>query len=376
MAGCHGHGHSKPERREGERRAALAAPSSLGRVVYPYSVVPGGVASEPEIEDAMSRDASVADHYSGVNVGTMVPVTLRSDTQGYVSFRKNGRIYWTSRKVHLLKGERVFSNGTDCIRGRCGNRISWKPRQPVVPHEFEEPTSAELNTAQIRGQLMEQMPESILGPLLPNPPLPNPTASIGAPAAMVGGGAAGGSATGGAAVGAPSGGGGGSTGTGVVTSQPNGGVPAVLLPPSGGPAVSPVAVPPAGPVLPGGSPAIPISISIGVTSGVAWIPGVQGTPANPQVVAPIWPGVPGSPMSPPVPYVPSRPGTPEIPSTPGTPPGPSGPPGVDSLPPVVHLTIQEIVPHAEVPEPSTMLLVGVGLVGAGVVRRSRTRVGR
>src|ERR1700730_7148647 len=82
---------------------------TLGRaqaVVFPYSVVAGGVETQEDVAEALTRDPEVAQHYAELNVRALAPEHLKQDTQAYVSFRKNGRIYWTSEKVHLAKGER------------------------------------------------------------------------------------------------------------------------------------------------------------------------------------------------------------------------------------------------------------------------------
>jgi len=48
--------------------STLAAPRvqlQNGRLVYPYSVVPGGVVSGNELKDVAAQDPVVAEHYAG-----------------------------------------------------------------------------------------------------------------------------------------------------------------------------------------------------------------------------------------------------------------------------------------------------------------------
>ena len=120
----------------------------LARPVYPYSVVPGGIRSKEELQKATRTDPAVADHYANVNVESLKPKTLSRDATAYVSFRKGGKVYWTSRRVTLKAGEQVFQGGEIAVRGRCGNQVSDQPRQPVLENPGEEPDSETFNTPQ------------------------------------------------------------------------------------------------------------------------------------------------------------------------------------------------------------------------------------
>ncbi len=63
----------------------------------------------------------------------------------YVSYRTPSGIYWTKNRVPLREGELVLTDGGSEVRGRCGNRISNTPEQPVAQNEppaeaFDETT--------------------------------------------------------------------------------------------------------------------------------------------------------------------------------------------------------------------------------------------
>ena len=67
------------------------------RSVYPYSVVPGGVLSEAELEAAMAKDPVVARHYRDIlaarllaDAASMLAVNV------YASYRSANSVHWTS----------------------------------------------------------------------------------------------------------------------------------------------------------------------------------------------------------------------------------------------------------------------------------------
>lgn len=105
------------------------------RPVYPYSVIPGGVESGRELKDAIARDPVAAGHYADFNVAKTRVVRLDRDELAYVSYRMGDRIFWTSKKVRLPKGETVITDGAHEARTRCGNRLSDTPSEPVSPQE-------------------------------------------------------------------------------------------------------------------------------------------------------------------------------------------------------------------------------------------------
>ena len=124
---------------------------------YPYSVVPGGVYSPAELRSALERDPVVRDHYAGFNAKAARLVTLAEDRFQYVSYRQNNKVYWTSKKLRISKGEVLLTDGQNFARTRCGNRLSATLHGPTSP---QEPSSAQLI-------LPEAKPQSLtVGPLL------------------------------------------------------------------------------------------------------------------------------------------------------------------------------------------------------------------
>lgn len=120
------------------------------RSIYPYSVVPGGVASAEEVQASVERDEAVAEHYRGIHVSRLEPIRASTNLLVYASFRNNNGIHWTGHPMRIPKGELLLSDGVNLIRGRCGNRLSFlppselSPTQPIpilpkVPAEPEPP---------------------------------------------------------------------------------------------------------------------------------------------------------------------------------------------------------------------------------------------
>jgi hypothetical protein len=134
--------------------ALVAAPASASaqesanppkaRRVYPFSIVPGGVVDRAELAHVIKSDKVAAAHYAGFQADQARQVTVAKARAVYVSYRKDGQVYWTSRKVMLAEGETLLSDGTSEIRTRCGNRVSETRRLPVAANE---PSPEVLDTA-------------------------------------------------------------------------------------------------------------------------------------------------------------------------------------------------------------------------------------
>lgn len=116
-------------------------PSRQAHPVYPYSIVPGGVHDPKELEQAFDRDPVVAAHYRGFDFRRARVVELNQDKAVYVSYRIAGHVYWTTKLVHLRRGEKVITDGKMTLRTRCGNQVSETARQEVSP---KEPTVARM----------------------------------------------------------------------------------------------------------------------------------------------------------------------------------------------------------------------------------------
>jgi hypothetical protein len=107
---------------------------------YPYSVVPGGVYSPTELQNADHDDPVVQEHYADFNLKEARMVQLTEDRYQYASYRLKQKIYWTKKRLRIPKGEVLLTDGASWARARCGNRLSEQPH-PQVSNE-EPPVKA------------------------------------------------------------------------------------------------------------------------------------------------------------------------------------------------------------------------------------------
>ena len=123
------------------------------RVVYPYSVVPGGVASREELRQAAEHDSVVSEHYSGFDYKRARIVEVDQPKLVYLSYRRGDHIFWTRKQASLHKGEKLLTDGHITARTRCGNQVSVLPQANTSP---QEPTMAELDRPDSMASGMER----------------------------------------------------------------------------------------------------------------------------------------------------------------------------------------------------------------------------
>jgi hypothetical protein len=114
------------------------------RVVYPYSVIPGGVRTPDDLREVSEHDRVVGSHYAGFDFRNAKIVELDQPKLVYLSYRLGDRVFWTAKRVSLHKGEKLITDGKMTARVRCANRISESAQPMVSPVEppaakFEEP---------------------------------------------------------------------------------------------------------------------------------------------------------------------------------------------------------------------------------------------
>lgn len=150
------------------------------RLVYPYSVIPGGVGSAQELREIAQHDPVVSKHYSGFDYSRARIIEVDRPRMVYVSYRRRGQIHWTSKQATLHKGEKLLTDGRMTARARCGNQVSVLPQADVLP---EEPIMAELERPDaVASGTMEMFPQSSTALLLdPGEPVGPPYASYPQP---------------------------------------------------------------------------------------------------------------------------------------------------------------------------------------------------
>ena len=135
---------STPTLQQMANAASMTAVNAVkpARLVYQYSVIPGGVQDAHELSQAVAHDPDVALHYAEFNFRRAHVVRLLANQKMYMSYRRHGRILWT-KTAHLIPaGEEVITDGKVTARKRCGNRLASKPEGLVAP---DEPSEAQLN---------------------------------------------------------------------------------------------------------------------------------------------------------------------------------------------------------------------------------------
>ena len=125
-----------------------STPGPEGRqVVYPYSVVPGGVRSPEDLHQASLHDRVVGRHFSGFDFRRAQVVELQKARLVYLSYRMGNKVFWTKKQVHLRKGEKLITDGIISARTRCANQVSATPQKAISAQEppaeaFEDPYAA------------------------------------------------------------------------------------------------------------------------------------------------------------------------------------------------------------------------------------------
>ena len=283
------------------------AQTAAERVVYPYSVIPGGVHSVDELKAAIQRDPVVAEHYRDFDVSRARVERLREPHVAHVSYRIGDGVYWTRKQVTVPAGERVITDGTHVARTRCGNQLAAAPAVTSA----NEPSAEVLNRP-----TLQMVPVASVRPDPSTSGMPSPVVLPTGGGVTAGpphsGGDSGGSSPGvftGAGVPSgvtpqqkPDGNGTGNrpeTPTNPNTPPTGGNTPPVAGPPPQGP----------GPGVPG-TPGIP---------GLPPLTPPGGNPFVPNTPPGVPPGLPGNPNTPDTPGNPDDPGNPWNPRKPGRP---------------------------------------------------------
>ncbi len=143
------------------------------RLVYPYSIIPGGVRSGDELAAHMVNDPVVSEHYKDFMVQNARLVRADETRMMHVSYRVGDEVYWTQNKVRIPEGELLVSDGDCEARARCGNRVSAAPMEPVAEDEpltetFDIPQIARLTPPKLPPELptydMSMNPGIVLDP--------------------------------------------------------------------------------------------------------------------------------------------------------------------------------------------------------------------
>lgn len=146
-------------------------PEPATRVLYPYSIIPGGVQGAGELKSAVANDPVVAEHYADFQPSKAHRITVSEDELRYVSYRIGSEIFWTKRRLRIPRGETLISDGQYEARTRCGNRLSETPESPVSPKEPPSETLEQAPAPEVA--ILETPPLNFT--FTPSPAPPEPT---------------------------------------------------------------------------------------------------------------------------------------------------------------------------------------------------------
>jgi hypothetical protein len=110
-------------------------PPQNERIVYPYSVIPGGVRSREELAANITADPVIAKHYADFAVQRARIVSSEEAQFAHVSYRIRNNVFWTAKTVKIPKGETLITDGQSSARTRCGNKVSVLAQEPISQEE-------------------------------------------------------------------------------------------------------------------------------------------------------------------------------------------------------------------------------------------------
>lgn len=110
--------------------------SEAHHLIYNYSLIPGGVANVDDFCEQIQNEPA----FAGFNCNTANEFKLHSDIRVFMTFKKNGVIYWTKAPVLVKAGERVYTDGQRSFLARCANEIRFVPQMPSLEIEESEIT--------------------------------------------------------------------------------------------------------------------------------------------------------------------------------------------------------------------------------------------
>ena len=73
------------------------------RVVYPYSIIPGGVRTPDDLREVSEHDRVVGSHYAGFDFRNARIVELDQPKLVYLSYRMGDKVFWTGKENQLTQ---------------------------------------------------------------------------------------------------------------------------------------------------------------------------------------------------------------------------------------------------------------------------------
>ena len=148
-------------------------PASYERVVYPYSIIPGGIRSRADLVTSITNDPVVAEHYANFDLSQAKFIRSDEPQIVHVAYRLRNKVYWTAKTVKIPPGETLISDGKSVARTRCGNKVAALPQGPISPEEplletFDIPLIANVQPPNLDVSSMTDIEARPVEPQIPN----------------------------------------------------------------------------------------------------------------------------------------------------------------------------------------------------------------
>ncbi len=105
------------------------------------------IRSPEDFRATVASDPLLRERFAAFDWDRARLVSIPSETLVHVSYRKDGQIAWTRRKLRLRRGERVITDGAVTVRTYCCNEIVDAPMRPT---RVDEPSPAALQPPEER----------------------------------------------------------------------------------------------------------------------------------------------------------------------------------------------------------------------------------
>jgi len=144
--------------------------------IFNYSVVRGGVYSVADLRQAIAHDRAVAEHYAKFQLEHARLVRLQKPALVYLSYRMNGKVFWTKARHRLTPGEELITDGTISARTKCANQVAARKQLAVSPEEPPAAAFEEVEPPPLLPPALTNFPVLYKEELLTPGPGPNPWA--------------------------------------------------------------------------------------------------------------------------------------------------------------------------------------------------------
>jgi len=103
------------------------------KVLHPilnYSLIPGGISTLVEFRAAVAANSVLRARFADFNWDAAYITRTQNPMYVFVSFVKDGHLFWTKKPMLIPAGEAIITDGVHTILMRCGNEIAWTPQTP------------------------------------------------------------------------------------------------------------------------------------------------------------------------------------------------------------------------------------------------------